>query len=660
MGNRDVPLEVRNNEGPVLARPDMQVTSADQRIFTGRGRGAVPELPPLSIDAHNYAQSYFDLMDGNSDGFVSKKELDGYAKANTGQLSEKERKIVDELKEKHGRLQTASNDETGFENDGFTRQDLKLVKTDSTASTTAAPADYELNGSDMRPALAYANENFGKMDADKNGFISKEEIGTYMADNELTASENRMLRNLRDHSAQVQTMNKDGDNLREMKGISQKDLSAANDEVNTLVFAAENFTALDGDGNGHVTKEEVTGYERARQNLTGDDMKALDALRSKVDKLDDAHNDEMGDENDGFTGHDLLAAMDQLGSANARGQRKLDAPTVTTEVATTPPPVAATAPEVVTPPGTPPEAGTPPGGTDAATQERTHTVSSGDTLWRICADELRSRNGGSRPSNNDVLSAIRAVENANPNLDRDRIKPGQEIKLPVDLSGPTIAEGEPNQNGRNRPIPRPTPLPRDPGESRLPPNERPNPPREPGEAIPPGAEAARPEPEKSDPDVLRDNWRNIDRSGDNRVSREEIQDFVRNNQRNLTMKEISALGRMAAREGKIQELVNDERGDENSGMSMADVRKAEQMQAAAQYLLRRDVMDNLNVNGDRFVDKRELEYALRTQNMRPQDRAMLNYLRSNYAKFQEGANNERGDENSGVSIQDLQYYAGLV
>lgn len=126
------------------------------------------------------------------------------------------------------------------------------------------------------------------------------------------------------------------------------------------------------------------------------------------------------------------------------------------------------------------------------------------------------------------------------------------------------------------------------------------------------------------------------------------------------MKEISALGRMAAREGKIQELVNDERGDENSGMSMADVRKAEQLQAAAQYLLRRDVMDNLNVNGDRFVDKRELDYALRTQNMRPQDRAMLNFLRSNYAKFQEGANNERGDENSGVSIQDLQYYAGLV
>jgi predicted Zn-dependent peptidase len=126
------------------------------------------------------------------------------------------------------------------------------------------------------------------------------------------------------------------------------------------------------------------------------------------------------------------------------------------------------------------------------------------------------------------------------------------------------------------------------------------------------------------------------------------------------MKEITALGRMAAREGKIQELVNDERGDENSGMSQADLRKAEQLQAAAQYLLRRDVMDRLNINGDRFVDKRELEFALRTQNMRPQDRAMLNYLRTNYAKFQEGANNERGDENSGVSMQDLQYYAGLV
>ena len=56
----------------------------------------------------------------------------------------------------------------------------------------------------------------------------------------------------------------------------------------------------------------------------------------------------------------------------------------------------------------------------------------------------------------------------------------------------------------------------------------------------------------------------------------------------------------------------------------------------------------------------ELTRALITQDMRPQDRAMLNYLRANYAKFQEGANNERGDENSGVSLQDLQFYAGLV
>lgn len=618
---------------------------------------AATALPKLTIDAVDYAQKNFGRMDGNGDGHVSDYELDGFIKANEKKMSKEESALVYQIKDHRDDLEEASNDETGDENDGFTRQDLALAKRDIPTSTTGEPCTVESSG-DLRSALDYANKNFNKLDSDKDGFINNDEIGKYMTENELSPTDVGLLRDLKDRSLTVSAGSADGDGPLNSKGISKKDLSATNDQINNLTFAAENFTAMDANGNGHVTREEIVGYERARNDLSGTELRALDALKNQVDKLDDHHNDETGDENDGYTGYDILDAMTDLGSPDAKNMRKLAE--ATAEVATTPPPVAATAPEVVTPPGTPPEAGTPPGGTDAATQERTHTVSSGDTLWRICADELRSRNGGSRPSNNDVLSAIRAVENANPNLDRDRIKPGQEIKLPVDLSGPAIAEREPNPNSRNRPIPRPTPLTRDPGESRLPPNERPNPPREAGEAIPPGAEAPKPESEKSDPDVLRDNWRNIDRSGDNRVSREEIQDFVRNNQRNLTMKEISALGRMAAREGKIQELVNDERGDENSGMSMADVQKAEQLQAAAQYLLRRDVMENLNANGDRFVDKREIEYALRTQNMSPQDRAMLNYLRSNYAKFQEGANNERGDENSGVSLQDLQYYAGLV
>lgn len=116
---------------------------------------------------------------------------------------------------------------------------------------------------------------------------------------------------------------------------------------------------------------------------------------------------------------------------------------------------------------------------------------------------------------------------------------------------------------------------------------------------------------------------------------------------------------MAAREGKIQELVNDERGDENSGISRNDLRQAEQMQAAAKNLLTKN-LEFVNTNGDRFIDRKELTQALMTRDMPPQDRAMLNYLRAYYSKFQEGANNERGDENSGVSIQDLQFYANLV
>ncbi len=656
MATPDVSAEIQPMPSHAVERPQgVEITPEESAALVAERAAALTttaDLPKLSIDAVNYAQANFGRMDGNGDGHVSDYELDGYIKANEKKFSKEESDLVYQIKDNRDKIEEASNDEWGDENDGFTQQDLVLVRSDATASAGGAVPSYDAGNGDLRPALNYANKNFAKLDADKDGFINNNEISQYMTDNELSTSEVRMLRNLRDRSTAVGLANNDGDSPFDPKGLSKGDLSATNEQINNLTFAAENFSALDANGNGHVTKEEIIGYERARDDLSGQELRALDALKKQVDQLDDLHNDESGDENDGFTGYDILDGMTALGSPNAKGQNKLEAPSV--EVASTTPPNGDGDGD-----GT---ADTPanPDGTDNAIKERTHTVSPNETLWKICADELRSRNGGSRPSNNEVLSAIRAVENCNPGLDRDRIKPGQEIKIPVDLNAPPrIREGEPDPNG---PIRRPGPElpPRNPGEPRLPPHERPNPPSGREQPIPPRGDERRTEQEKSDPDVLRQYWRGIDRSGDNRVSREEIQDFVRNNQRNLTMKEITALGRMAAREGKIQELENDERGDENSGISMRDLQKAEQLQAAAQYLLRRDVMENLNINGDRFVDKRELDYALRTQNMRPQDRAMLNYLRTNYAKFQEGANNERGDENSGVSMQDLQYYAGLV
>lgn len=582
------------------------------------------ELPPLSIEAVNYAQANFNRMDGNGDGHVSDYELDGYIKANERTMSEAEKKLVYSIKDHRSNLEEASNDEWLDENDGFTKQDLAAARTGATASTTGEGVEGDKTSGDLRPALNYVNKNFEKMDGDGDGFVNNDEISQFMANNELSADEQRMLNNLQSNSASVETGHNDGPNA--PQGISKKDLSNANEQINNLTFAVENFTAMDADGNGHVTTEEITGYEKARGDLTSQERRALADLKNKVGHLEEANNDELGDEDSGYTGHDLNAALSSMGSFNAKGQKEFD------KLETTKP-AAAEKPE--------------------ETLARTHTVSKGETLWKICADELRQRNGGRAPTNQEIVGAVDAVVNFNPNLSRHTIQPGQEIKIPKDLSAPAERRAE-TQPPQRRAEPRPEPTnPR----AELPREE----PRVPTEEPKPEVVAANPAPERelSDPDVLRKHWENIDRSGDDRVSREEIQAYMRVYERQLSDKEKASLSRMAAREGKIQELVNDERGDENSGMSRNDLRQAEQMQAAAKHLLTRN-LDVINRNGDRFVDRNEITQALMTRDMPPQDRARLNYLRAYYSKFQEGANNERGDENSGVSIQDLQYYANLV
>lgn len=64
---------------------------------------------------------------------------------------------------------------------------------------------------------------------------------------------------------------------------------------------------FDADKDGHLTDNEV---EKAlkRRDITADQKAALETLRGKQSTLEEASNDELGDENDGITQNDLKAA----------------------------------------------------------------------------------------------------------------------------------------------------------------------------------------------------------------------------------------------------------------------------------------------------------------------------------------------------------------
>lgn len=86
-----------------------------------------------------------------------------------------------------------------------------------------------------------------------------------------------------------------------------------------LAYAYENFGRLDADGNDYTTSEEINGYlSESAGSLSEVDAAKLRDLSSQVSNLEENSNDEIGDENDGYTRADLeAAAADMVTDLNA-------------------------------------------------------------------------------------------------------------------------------------------------------------------------------------------------------------------------------------------------------------------------------------------------------------------------------------------------------
>ncbi len=381
--------------------------------------------------AMDYAQRNFDGIDGNGDGHVTKDELDGYAKARGDQLSAEERANIENLKKNMSQLQGYSDDETLWET-GFTRHDLvngkkeqgtDVLRLGGKDNPDSGPKAY----GDLRPALDYAQKNFRQMDADGDKYISADEIEQYMQKNKLSVEEMQNLRALKEKVGDIEEFSND-ELFDEDNGISTKDIAAAEEQIDISVYAQKNFDKLDGNGDDFVEEDEIEAYIRANgSNISLEELRKLDTLKKAVGELEEKHDDEISDEDNGFTRHDLIDALEEAGSAGARDSE----------------------PESYDKPVREPEPREKPGhrpeplkrdGEECPASDHEYTIQKGDSFWKIAKENLRAQNGH-EPSNADIVKAMNELAKLNGMLLTHIIHPGQVLKVP----GPSMLPPAPDQ-----------------------------------------------------------------------------------------------------------------------------------------------------------------------------------------------------------------------
>ncbi len=570
------------------------------------------DLAQQRFKAFDYAQKNFDKLDGNGDGFISAAEIDGYIKAQGGKLNADELEKLDYLKKNISQIEDYSNDEWGFENDGITRHDLiKAKEADGTDQMAAGkPAcDAVAATGDLRPALDYAGKNFDKLDADKDGFITADEIDKYTRANKdsLTPQDIANLRALKEKVGKVEDQSNDEWGW-ENNGITRKDIDNSKERIDALAYGKDHFDKMDGNGDGFVTADEIDAYIKARGDMPADELKKLDYLKKQVSNIEDYHNDEWGFENSGFTKHDVADALDELGSAAANSDCRKG------EGATHEKPSAAHPTE------SPAAADKPAKPGDSKPPEETHEVKKGETLWKICRDHLSHENGAKEPSNREIMKEIAQVAKANGIQHPDLIHPGQIIKFPKhEESAKAPEQGKSPEQGKAP-------------ENKTPPEQK-------------GADSGL--------DYVRKRFASIDQDGDNFITKTEIDKYIKDNEKTLTPAEVKALKRIGEKVGVLEDFSNDEFGPENDGITRQDIDIAEQRMKSIEYAQKN--FGKLDGDGNGFITADEIDGYVRANGDRltAEERANLEYLKKNVSNLEDYHNDEWGFENDGITKGDL-------
>jgi Ca2+-binding EF-hand superfamily protein/LysM repeat protein len=499
--------------------------------------------------------------------------------------------------------------------------------------------------------LDYVKNNFDKLDKSKDGHVTKEEIDDYIKNNkELSKQEVEALTKAAANIGNLQNNNRDAQLISTGKGayygpeggITKKDLDVANQRMKAEEYANKNFDKFDTNNDGHVNAEELQAYMKANEGkLSKEETANLQQLIKDMDRLQGMANDEWFWESKGFTQRDLKVARAEEGTAGIRiatgnfkfNEQPSDKP--------------------ADKPGDQPGQKGEPGkkaGDNPAVGDHEYTIKPGDSFWKISKENLKAQTG-KEPSNAEVVKAMNELAKANGMKLTDVIHPGQKLKVPgPDKGEPCAVEpaprrgettprrGEQNtRRGENetRPVPRP--------ESEQP-EPRTNPEAKPAESA---------------SQVLQRRFSEIDKDGNNKVNRKEIEKYLNDHAKDLSAEEVRALDMMARSESKIRTLVDDEKGPENSGMSRKDLQKLDEVQRVGSAMLNGGMFNEIDGNHNRFLSKDEITKALTTRNLSRHERLTLEFLKDNLKILQTGVDDEKGPENNGVSQADLRYFASL-
>jgi hypothetical protein len=161
----------------------------------------------------------------------------------------------------------------------------------------------------------------------------------------------------------------------------------------------------------------------------------------------------------------------------------------------------------------------------------------------------------------------------------------------------------------------------------------------------------------------------LDSDKDGFLSKSELSDAVMNSK--YTGKDAQAIAALYRAQDRLEELSNDEFGDENDGISRADLQafgKIEEEGAqhsaasyrASSWLSGNDntMFKQLDSDGNSFLALDEINTALQSENLGETDRKNLEFLRDNYSVLMGAHDDEWGIENNGIHLKDFDYYVG--
>lgn len=167
-----------------------------------------------------------------------------------------------------------------------------------------------------------AEKRFDEIDADKDGFLTKDELEKAKENQCLSADEREALDILAKHQQGMSELSNDEFGF-ENDGITKADLKAFDkyyDEYkqssDMSYYGNTEFTKIDKDGDGFLSSDELDKAIAASDDKSSERYQALVRIREQYDDLMSVENDEFGPESKGISWRDLAGnAIDKSGGA---------------------------------------------------------------------------------------------------------------------------------------------------------------------------------------------------------------------------------------------------------------------------------------------------------------------------------------------------------